>query len=75
MLFSFSGKFKDDELISSMQSLKLDIQNARQLNAIGHTEEKIPEQEEFLFVSTVKLEKRCEMTQYPSNLYIFLITP
>lgn len=57
-----------------MQSLKLDIQNAKQLNAMG-TEPQIPEQEEFLFVSTIKLEKRCEKTQYPSNLYIFQILP
>jgi hypothetical protein len=37
--------------------------------------ENIPLTEEFLFVSTVKLEKKCEKTQYPSNLYIFQILP
>ena len=74
MLFSFFGKFKDDELVSTMQSLTLDIQNAQMLNAMGQ-EPPIPEKEEFLFVSTIKLEKKCEKTQYPSCLYIFQITP
>ena len=72
LLYSFAGKFKDDELVSSMQSLTLDIQNAAMVNAMGQ-DPPIGAQEEFLFVSTIKLEKKCEKIQYPSNLYIFQI--
>lgn len=55
-----------------MQSLTLDISNAAMVNAMGQ-DPPIGNQEEFLFVSTIKLEKKCEKIQYPSNLYIFQI--
>ena len=33
--------------------------------------EMLPETDEFIILSTVKLEKKLEKAQYPSSLYIF----
>lgn len=71
-------QFDDDEVVNTLESLTLDIQGAKSLNASWEQRREvrgdidlIPETAEVLVVSTIKLEQKLDKCLYPSKLYIF----
>ena len=59
--------------MNNLSCSKLKIQNAKDLNAQSEGTVRVPEEQNFILVSTIMLEEEGEKVHYPSNLYLLMV--